>query len=122
MADRVPTANRQIVMGRAFGHCERCLHATLAGDPHHRRVRGMGGSKAPDRHDPSNLVWVCRPCHDWIHAHPKESATTGFIVPRSSNVLPFAVPITDLNGHVRYLDNEGQYLSEAMEVPDGAHR
>ncbi len=118
MADRVPTANRQIVMGRAFGQCERCLHATLAGDPHHRRVRGMGGSKAPDRHDPSNLVWVCRPCHDWVHAHPKESAETGFMIPRFPGTSPLEVPITDLSGRTVYLDNEGQYLSEPMEVLD----
>lgn len=116
MADRVPTANRQVIMGRAFGRCERCLQATLAGDPHHRRVRGMGGSKAPDRHDPSNLVWVCRPCHDWIHAHPKEAGESGFIIPRSSGNHPLEVPITDLTGQVRFLDNEGQYLKEASDV------
>lgn len=122
MADRIPTANQQIVQGRAFGRCERCLHATLCGDHHHRRVRGMGGSKAADRHDPSNLVWLCRPCHNWAHGNPLESEAVGFLIPRSSGNHPLDVPITDLSGETRYLDNLGQYLSEPLEVPDGAHR
>lgn len=116
MADQIPKANQQIVQGRAFGRCERCLTATLSGDHHHRRVRGMGGSKAPDRHDPSNLVWLCRSCHNWAHGNPVVATAAGFIVPRSSGTRPLDVPITDLAGHTRYLDNEGQYLKEAADA------
>lgn len=115
MVDQIPKANRQIVQGRAFGLCERCLTATLFGDHHHRRVRGMGGSKAADRHDPANLVWLCRPCHDWAHANPKAAAATGFLIPRSSGLSPLSVPITGVLGQVRYLDNSGQYLMEPSD-------
>jgi 5-methylcytosine-specific restriction endonuclease McrA len=117
MSDQIPKANRQIVQGRAFGRCERCLKATLCGDHHHRRVRGMGGSKASDRHDPSNLVWLCRSCHDWAHDNPQESTAAGFIVPRSSGNSPLQVPITDLAGQTRFLDNRGQYL---LNEPEGS--
>jgi len=116
MGDQIPRANRQIVQGRAFGRCERCLTVELNGDHHHRRVRGMGGSKAPDRHDPANLVWLCRGCHDWAHSNPVAAAEAGFIVPRSSGRHPLEVPITNLAGETKWLDNEGQYLTEAAHV------
>jgi hypothetical protein len=116
MADQIPRANRQIVQGRAFGRCERCLTATLCGDLHHRRPKGLGGSKAADRHDVGNLVYVCRSCHAWCHGNPTDAAETGFIVPRSSGTHFTAVPITNLVGQTRFLDNEGQYLKEPLDV------
>jgi 5-methylcytosine-specific restriction protein A len=116
MADRVPTANRQLVMGRAFGCCERCLKATLCGHVHHRRPKGAGGSKAPDRHDVSNLVYLCTDCHRWAHGNPIDSKHFGFLVPRSSGDSPLDVPITDRSGRTQYLDNLGQYLSEPVEA------
>jgi 5-methylcytosine-specific restriction protein A len=114
MADQIPTANRQLVMGRAFGCCERCLKATLCGHLHHRRPKGLGGSKAPDRHDVSNLVYLCPQDHSWAHGNPTAAAAEGFIVPRSSGNHPLEVPITDLSGQTQFLDNEGQYLQEAL--------
>lgn len=78
----------------------------------------MGGSKLPDRHDPSNLVWLCRRCHDWAHDNPRESTAAGYLVPRSSGDSPLQVPITDVSGQTRWLDNEGQYLSEMLGVAD----
>ena len=116
MADQIPKVNRQLVQGRAFGRCERCLEATLCGHLHHRRPKGLGGSKAPDRHDVSNLVYLCPADHSWAHGNPSEAAESGFIVPRSSGNHPLDVPITDLTGQTRYLDNEGQYLKESSDV------
>lgn len=112
MGDQIPAANRQLVMGRAFGRCERCQMPTLAAHIHHRRPKGSGGSKAPDRHDVANLVWLDPECHRWVHDHPRDAAAAGFIVPRSSGRHPLEVPVTDLAGQTRYLDNEGQYLKE----------
>lgn len=77
----------------------------------------MGGSKAPDRHDPAGLVWLCRPCHNWVHDNPRQATEAGFMIPRSPAQSPLAVPITDLAGQTRWLDNEGQYLAEPLEVP-----
>lgn len=118
MADPIPTANRQLVQGRAFGRCERCHRPAIVAHLHHRRPKGMGGSSAPDRHAVSALVQLCPGCHDWAHDHPADAAVTGFMVPRSSGLSPSEVPIRDLSGRARYLDDEGQYLNEPMEVPD----
>jgi 5-methylcytosine-specific restriction protein A len=104
------------VQGRAFGRCERCLQATLCGHLHHRRPKGLGGSKALDRHDVSNLVYLCPDCHSWAHGHPNEARWTGWLVPRSLGVAPIDEPITDLTGQTRYLDNEGQYLTAVAHV------
>lgn len=116
MADQIPKANRQIVQGRAFGRCERCLAVELCGDLHHRRPKGLGGSKAVDRHDVANLVHLCRSCHRWAHGNPTAAAAAGFLVPRSSGQHFTAVPITNLAGETRFLDNEGQYLKEQADV------
>lgn len=116
MADRIPTANRQTVQGRAFGHCERCDRPTVAAHLHHRRPKGLGGSSAPDRHDVSNLVHLCPDCHSWAHGHPKDAAEAGFLVPRSSGQSPLQVPIVDLSGRIRWLDDEGQYLRHPRET------
>jgi 5-methylcytosine-specific restriction protein A len=41
------------------------LHST---EPHHILMKSQGG-----KDEDSNLMAVCRPCHDWIHAHPEIS-------------------------------------------------
>jgi hypothetical protein len=100
---------RQLVQGRALGCCERCLEWAPDAHHHHRRVRGMGGSKATNRHDPSNLVQLCPVCHKWVHDNPAESVATGFMVPRNSPLSPFDVPVVDLAGVSRLLDDEGSF-------------
>jgi 5-methylcytosine-specific restriction protein A len=118
MGDQIPKQNRQTVQGRAFGRCERCLKATLCGHLHHRRPKGLGGSKAPDRHDVSNLVYLCPDDHSWAHNNPLDAIAAGYLVPRSSGLSPLMVPIKDMAGQTLFLDNEGQYLREPVEVGD----
>lgn len=116
MGDQIPRVNRQIAQGRAMGQCERCLTYTLDGDLHHRRPKGLGGSKLLDRHDVANLVYVCRPCHNWAHANPTAATAAGFLVPRSSGIHFTTVPITNFAGNSRFLDNEGRYLEAVADV------
>lgn len=109
MADQIPKANRQIVQGRAFGRCERCHKIELNGDLHHRRVRGIGGSRRTDRHDPSGLLYLCRTCHDWTHNHPFDARDLGLIVSRNSTSRYCDIPVVDLYGRARLLDDEGSW-------------
>ena len=46
--------------------CEICgaIHSL---DQHHLHPKRMGGSRNPDVHDDSNLVTLCRTCHNKIH-------------------------------------------------------
>lgn len=43
-------------------------------DPHHLLRRSQGGSDAA-----SNLVILCRSCHDWVHAHPSLAIERGLL-------------------------------------------
>lgn len=45
-------------------------------DPHHRREMGMGGAYA----NPENVMAVCRPHHDQIHAETDWSRAQGYLV------------------------------------------
>jgi len=75
----VPAAVRAALKARSGGGwCEIGMTGcTRAGtDPSHRITVKNGGRKgaAKARHDRlSNLLWACRPCHDWVTAHPKAS-------------------------------------------------
>ena len=69
--------SRVWVEGRASGLCEaRTPDCTGRGaHAHHMRMRSQGGSDGTE-----NLLWVCPPCHAWIHAHPAESYRLGLLV------------------------------------------
>jgi hypothetical protein len=77
----------------------------------------MGGSSDPTRHNVSNLVLLCTDDHRWAHAYPTDAAEAGFLIPRSSGLSPLEVPIVNLAVRTWFLDNEGQYLLEPLEVP-----
>lgn len=53
---------------------------------HHKTPRKRGGSD-----DLGNLLWVCRACHDWIHASPELSHKLGVLIsPKISAQLSMA--------------------------------
>lgn len=68
----IPTAARKAVWERQNNQCARCGNA--GHDIHHRMRRREGG------HGIANLVGLCRTCHSWVHAHPKQAQDKGFIV------------------------------------------
>lgn len=72
-------ATRKQIFERDGGLCVRC--GQEATDVHHRLVKGMGGTKKENiNYGADNLVSLCRNCHAYIHAHPRESYRTGFLV------------------------------------------
>ena len=42
---------------------------------HHRKTRSHGGTN-----DLGNLIYCCDGCHTYIHAHPKDSYSRGWLV------------------------------------------
>jgi hypothetical protein len=40
---------------------------------HHAKLRSQGGDEAA-----TNLVPVCRHCHEWAHSHPSAAAAQGW--------------------------------------------
>jgi 5-methylcytosine-specific restriction protein A len=72
----------QIVKDRAANHCERCGH-NVEDRPaavHHRRPRGMGGSRRPDTNSPCNLLLLCDPCHLTVESSRQISRERGWLV------------------------------------------
>jgi 5-methylcytosine-specific restriction endonuclease McrA len=46
-------------------------------EPHHKLRRSQGGQNTME-----NVIMVCRPCHQWIHAHPCQAYELGLLVMR----------------------------------------
>jgi len=75
---RVPLVKR--LLSEIFD-CERCGQRSQV--VHERLTRARGGSIT----DPSNCVVLCNPCHDWIHAHPRQATQEGWLTRRVDRVL-----------------------------------
>lgn len=109
----------QAIIGRSTMFCEAghtCGAKYLSGERgyawsvHHRRSRGMGGSKAPAINLPANLLVVCGSgttgCHGFLEANPLWAFDNGLRI----HTLPqrLTVPIDSLlHGRVLLDDNAG---------------
>lgn len=71
---RIP---RRIVRDRANGLCERCGSELLRQDHthHHRVLRRHGGHDSVE-----NLLYLCIPCHRWIHRNERFALSRGWVV------------------------------------------
>lgn len=104
-AQQIPAAVRTALAERSGGVCERdaCGRAAHA---HHRRPRGMGGSREWATNSLANLLHVSRKCHDHIESYRSESYDKGWLV--KQGVDPMRIP-------VRYRD----YPRPMFLTPDG---
>lgn len=60
-------------------NCIRC--GGIGTDVHHRKVRGMGGTKNEEvAYGLANLVLLCRECHNWAHQNPATAYESGYMV------------------------------------------
>lgn len=69
--ERIPLVKRLL---EEHPICQRC-HRQRAVDVHEIKTRARGGSIT----DPSNLVCLCRPCHDLITRDPKTAHEHGWV-------------------------------------------
>ncbi len=79
---------RTLVLERDLYSCVRCgVYTGPFGvySIHHRRPRGMGGTKT--RESPANLLLLCGSgttgCHGYVESHRSEAETNGYIVRHS---------------------------------------
>lgn len=72
--------SRALVRARSGGMCEVC-GLTPATNIHHRRARGMGGTRRAI-HTPDWLLHLCgsgtQGCHGYVEAHPELSYAKGW--------------------------------------------
>jgi len=120
----IPTKVRQIILERDQGRCVRCGESVLnsAHSIHHRRPRGMGGSKDPATNLPANLLTLCGSgttgCHGAVEGHRIIAGNDGFLV--GQGLDPELKPVLGHHGWIR-LDNEGGWrpaLGRTDTAPD----
>lgn len=109
---KIPTAARETVKTRAFGRCERCS-AGSATDIHHRMRRREGG------HAVSNLVLLCRTCHEYCHKNPRIAQSEGFIIPANQFGVDSTAPVKTWRGWACH-DDEGNFTHVTEHPIEGA--
>lgn len=70
----------RLVKARSHNLCEvmQTCCTMIGVDAHEKLPRSAGG----DPCDPANVLWCCRKCHDWLHAHPRLARAGGWLVSR----------------------------------------
>jgi 5-methylcytosine-specific restriction protein A len=90
---------RQAVYARANQSCERCGTSAGPFNVHHRKPRGMGGTRDVSINFATNLVLVCgngssggdSTCHGWIETNRRKALADGWLVPRTA--VPADTPV-----------------------------
>lgn len=82
---------RELVLARANGQCERCGVDADNLQLHHRRPRGMGGSRRKDTNLASNSLALCPPCHCAIESDRELSLWAGWLVRQGRD--PAVMPV-----------------------------
>lgn len=105
----IPKRTVELVYSRAGYACERCgTNESRFWSIHHRRPRGMGGTKRSDTNTASNLILVCGSgttgCHGWIESNRAEALGLGLLVHQF--ISPLGAPVTLTVGRV-LLDDDG---------------
>jgi 5-methylcytosine-specific restriction protein A len=97
---------RNMIHRRANGRCEKCgmpLPTALA-QIHHRRPRGMGGTRRRESATASNGMYVHLACHMDIESNRQLALANGWLVQQTHEPVDVAVKLW--NGWMM-LDDEG---------------
>ena len=104
---------KKLIWKRANDRCEVCGIMALHHQIHHRRPRGMGGSKDPISGSAANGVLVHPTCHARIESNREEALGNGWLVLQGHD--PATVPFRKVFGWV-LLHHDG---TTSMSSEDG---
>lgn len=114
-AKQIPRTVRELVKARSGGYCE--VRVACKGAPgvhmHHRRPRGMGGSRDMRTNLASNLLHTCMACHRHIEVNRLEALDQGWLVRQDKDPAAFSVELW--NGRWRLSDTDRFYLPLAYD-------
>lgn len=104
-------AVRDLIAARSEGVCELMIPLVCTGrgeQAHHRRPRGIGGSRRDDTNLASNGLWLCASCHAYIESHRTEALEKGWLLrqPTRSSAAPADIPVV-YRGVTRHLTDLG---------------
>lgn len=114
-APAVPGPVKDALQQRSFGWCEAQLFGCQQGavDPHHRLSRKAGGrhgEAAEAINQLSNLLHLCRACHQWITGNPRDAYDMGLMLregedPATTPVIYRTIPtLLDNTGGVNFME------------------
>lgn len=106
----------ELVTARSQNYCE-CMSTgctLIAEHIHHRRPKGLGGTRRPESQWASNALHVCLRCHLKIHAMPTWSRTHGFLVRQADD--PATVPLYWRFSQTLLLNDTGSFTPTEMRT------
>lgn len=93
-------ATKQLIRERDHNRCVLCgVWVGDGGQIHHRRARGMGGSRDPLTASPANGLTLCagpyngNQCHEHIESHRRWALDHGFLVRQGTDPASVAVVV-----------------------------
>ncbi|WNM74624.1 HNH endonuclease [Mycobacterium Phage Radiance] len=99
-----PPEVKELIWERAHGRCERCNEYASDATAHHRRPRGLGGSRREDTNVASNGLWACGACHRWAESYRAQAFADGWLVRQTQS--PIQIPVL-YRGQWVLLDDDG---------------
>jgi hypothetical protein len=108
---------RILVMERAKDRCEMCGAPVEYPQLHHRRPRGMGGTRNPASRSPANALALHLACHAWIESNRAEAIERGYLVRQSESSCD--VPVLTADGWVLLRDDGSVLRLGEARVQEG---
>lgn len=111
------TKVRDKIKNRAHGSCEVCgFTIGYSAQIHHRKPRGMGGSKSEQSGSISNGLFIHPKCHAQIESNRQKASSLGYLIYQIDD--PENVPVKLWYGW-HYLNNDGSVTPYQREVDRG---
>lgn len=107
MSSAFSEKTRDWVKSRAEGRCELCGGPMIVGHFHHRRARGMGGTKRDTSGAASNCLLIHPSCHADVESHRQRALDNGWLLRQTED--PLVVPVKLWSG-MWLLDDSGEYV------------
>lgn len=91
----------ELVLARDRGRCVMCTWRIEHGERgrdwqvHHRRPRGMGGTRRDGTNFPANLLVLCESCHAHVEKHRAWARLHGYLVWQSQDPRDVPIEIDD---------------------------
>jgi 5-methylcytosine-specific restriction protein A len=104
---------KKAIIKRSNDRCEVCGSVANYNQIHHRRPRGMGGSKDPLCGSAANGIFVHPSCHAMIESNREQAYKKGWLVHQGHD--PAYVPIKKYSGWV-LLNHDGTSSNQILDT------
>lgn len=112
-----PEGTKALIHARSEGVCELIIPMICTGraeQVHHRRPRGLGGTRAPEVSAASNGLDVCAACHRYVELNRAVAQTNGWLV--SQWASPAEVPVLYRSRVRMLLTDDGGYAVDVEGI------